>query len=830
MTHRKSITRRDFLKSTTLTAVAALSYSSIAHASPPAVTHSSQHTLLDSWEYYRGALGGPSNVWGSDSGNHIIWQTVQLPHCFNSSDAVDPDTPYYEGPGWYRTRLKLMNPFPKGRTLMHFEGAGQKSEIFVGLNRVGQHLGGYGEFVVDITDAAANVLKDPDAKGEVPVAVLCDNSRDPELIPSDLNDFTRYGGLYRYVNLDYVPAISLQRVHIDAVVQPRQPARVSIKARLYNPASLTDDLEIQVHVLDPGRSIVHNFSGQSAVWDGEREITAFEVKIPQLWSPSRPSLYRCEIKLTSRHGEMSVMERFGFRYFEFVNHGPFKLNGERLLLKGTSRHEDHAQLGAAMPEELTRKEMELIKNMGANFIRLDHHQQSRAVLELCDELGLLVWEEIPWSRGGVGNDRYKEHARNMLRAMIDQHYNHPAVIIWGLGSENDWPVDLPELNKDRIRAFMKELNDLAHSLDPIRKTAIRRCDFCKDIVDVYSPSIWAGWTHGHYTDYKERCRKEMETVDHFIHMEWGGESHARRHSEAPDRLLAKISIGQDASQKDLEYLLNSGQNHADTEGDYSETYICNLFDWHLKEQETMTWLTGSAQWAFKDFSTPLRPGNPVPYVNQMGVVERDLALKEGYYVFQSYWSEKPMVHIYGHSWLVRWGDQDEQKLVKVYSNCETAELFLNNQSYGVKKRNSQDFPSAGLHWLVKFRDGENHLRVLALKNNHSISDEIRFHYQTEKWGNPSHLDLRETARANETVTVEARLLDTNNALCLDARNPIRFGIAGDGVLLDNFGTSTGSRSVQLYNGRAAIKLLTNRGKSMVSVTSKGTPTAFLAVG
>jgi beta-galactosidase len=527
---------------------------------------------------------------------------------------------------------------------------------------------------------------------------------------------------------------------------------------------------------------------------------------------------------------MSVMERFGFRYFEFVNHGPFKLNGERLLLKGTSRHEDHAQLGAAMPEELTRKEMELIKNMGANFIRLDHHQQSRAVLELCDELGLLVWEEIPWSRGGVGNDRYKEHARNMLRAMIDQHYNHPAVIIWGLGSENDWPVDLPELNKDRIRAFMKELNDLAHSLDPIRKTAIRRCDFCKDIVDVYSPSIWAGWTHGHYTDYKERCRKEMETVDHFIHMEWGGESHARRHSEAPDRFLAKISIGQGANQKDLEYLLNSGQNHADTEGDSSETYICNLFDWHLKEQETMPWLTGSAQWAFKDFSTPLRPGNPVPYVNQMGVVERDLTLKEGYYVFQSYWSEKPMVHIYGHSWLVRWGDQDEQKLVKVYSNCETAELFLNNHSYGVKKRNSQDFPSAGLHWLVKFRDGENHLRVLALKNNHSISDEIRFHYQTEKWGNPSRLDLQETARVNETVTVEARLLDTNNVLCLDARNLIRFGIAGDGVLLDNLGTSTGSRSVQLYNGRAAIKLLTNLGKSMVSVTSKGIPTAFLAVG
>ncbi len=134
--------------------------------------------------------------------------------------------------------------------------------------------------------------------------------------------------------------------------------------------------------------------------------------------------------------------------------------------------------------------------MGANFIRLGHYQQSEIILRLCDELGLLVWEEIPWCRGGLGGEKYREQARRMLTNMIDQHRNHPSVILWGMGNENDWPGDFEEFDKDSIRAFMSELHDLSHRLDPTRPTVIRRCDFCRDIVDVYSPSIWQAGTGG----------------------------------------------------------------------------------------------------------------------------------------------------------------------------------------------------------------------------------------------------------------------------------------------------------------------------------------------
>jgi beta-galactosidase len=829
MAHRSGITRREFLKWTTVSAAVALTFPAVRKALPAEDTLKDPAVLLANWEYCQGALGGAWDVWRTDPGNTIEWQPVRVPHSFNARDAVDPDHPYYQGPGWYRTNLRLVNPFSNGRSVLHFEGAGQRSAVFVHLDKVAEHIGGYDEFVVDITEPAAKAVKNPANLGSIPVAVLCDNSRDLDMIPSSLNDFCRYGGLYRRVSLVYLPAISLDQVHIDTRIDSSQSARVSVRASLYNPTLLTSKSRISISVFDPQNALVKNSTLELAPWQGKREFLSFELPAPQLWSLAKPSLYRCEATLENDHGQMTLAERFGLRHFEFVPHGPFKLNGERILLKGTQREEDHAGFAAAMNDDLIEKELKLIKDMGVNFLGLAHHQQSRTVLDLCDELGLLVLEAVPWSRGGLGGEPYQRQARNMLRAMIEQHYNHPSIILWGLGNENDWPGDFPEFDKEKIRTFMKELNDLAHTLDPSRSTFLRRCDFCKDLVDVYSPSIWAGWYHGPYTNYRPTCQGEMQKVNHFLHVEWGAEAHAGRHSEDIDRLLAKALLSQSKDARELDYLLAGGQDRASENGDWSETYACNLFDWHLKEQLLMPWLTGSAHWIFKDFATPLRAHNPVPYVNQKGLVERDMTPKEGYYVFQSYWADEPMIHIYGHSWPVRWGELGEKKLIKVYSNCETVELFLNGVSWGARKRNIQDFPSAGLRWLVTLKPGENHVRVLGHKNSNKVSDEIRFQYQTERWGKPTKLELREKTRTGMTVTVEARVLDTNDAICLDARDRVRFGITGAGTLLDNTGTSTGSRSIELYNGRAEIRSRTDGGKSVVSVTSKGLLSAFLAL-
>jgi len=787
--------------------------------------------LTDDWQFLKQDLGG---IWeavrpvGKGNPESVpLWDSVTLPHCVNALDAVDPDVNYYQGPAWYKTVLNITNPYINGRTLLHFEGAGQKTDVYVYTMKVGTHVGGYDEWSVDITDAA-NAFSKTDIcktqfKGKVPISIRTDNSRDLEMIPSDLSDFNIYGGIYRYLNLVYQPKLSIDKLFVSAETDKEGKAgSVKIKARFNNPLQVIQ-ATLSIKLIDPMGKLVAQQSKAVTNLNGDVDITTFNIKKPAIWTTDQPVLYRVEATVEAEQATSKHVEKIGFRHYEFVDNGPFMLNGKRLLLRGTHRHEDHAGVAAAMTEEMMRKEMVLIKEMGVNFIRLGHYQQSRIVLDLCDSLGILVWEEIPWCRGGLGGEVYQAQAKRMLTNMIEQHYNHPAIIIWGLGNENDWPGDFPTFEKEKIRVFMKELHDLSHLLDMSRKTAIRRCDFCKDIVDVYSPTIWAGWYRGIYTEYKQITEEEFKKVKHFLHAEWGGDSHAGRHSESPDKELSKIkSVG---NSEDT--LLFSDAAKVSKNGDWSESYICNLIDWHLKEQEHMPWLTGSAQWTFKDFSTPVRPDNPIPYMNQKGVVERDLNKKEAYYVFQSYWASLPMVHIYGHSWPVRWGSEGDEKMIKVYSNCNQVELFLNGKSVGIRKRNSQDFPAAGLRWMLELNKGKNTIKVVAIKGKVRAEDEITFEYQTEKWEKPARLICEKIKEDKGITTIQVKLVDSKDVLCLDAINWVRFGLTGDGKMIDNQGTSSGSRYVQMYNGRAVISIKTNGGVSVASAASPGLPTVFI---
>ncbi|WP_448137827.1 glycoside hydrolase family 2 protein [Sphingobacterium siyangense] len=789
------------------------------------------------WDFLKSDLGG---IWeavrpvGAGNPESVpLWEQINLPHCYNALDAVDPAINYYQGPSWYRKSLEIDNPYLNGHTLLHFEGAGQKTAVYIHTIKVGEHVGGYDEWTVDITDAVEKFKKTAafkkQFKGKIPLSIRVDNSRDLEMIPSDLSDFNVYGGIYRHLNLKYVPQTALERVFVEALVGAYgKQGVVNVRGRLM-PFSAQTSFEVETQLYDPAGKIVQTQQPQVNKGALNLEFGQFLVKKPQLWSPDQPALYRLVTTIKSNGQVFKEESVFGFRHVAFKEKGPFLLNGKRLLLRGTHRHEDHAGVAAAMTDDQILQEMTLMKEMGVNFIRLGHYQQSRKVLEACDSLGILVWEEIPWCRGGLGGEVYQLQGKRMLTNMIEQHYNHPSVIIWGLGNENDWPGDFTEFDQAKIRAFMSELNGLAHQLDPSRKTAIRRCDFCKDIVDVYSPSIWAGWYRGVYTDYKTASEEEMKKVKHFLHVEWGGDSHARRHAEDPDRALAKIKGDGTTDERAGDASLIGGAARVSKDGDWSESYICNLIDWHLKEQETMPWLTGTAYWPFKDFSTPVRPDNPVPYVNQKGVVERDFTKKESYYVFQSYWTAKPMLHIYGHTWPIRWGEKEELKMIKVYSNASEVELFVNGESQGLKKRNSQDFPAAGLRWMVKLNEGNNQIKAVAKNGREILVDEIEQQYQTKKWGKPAKLLVEQIAMEGEVITVQAQIVDDTNTPCLDAKDWIYFGSTGDGQLIVDQGTSTGSKKVQAYNGRTLIKLRLPSGRAVVSGRMEGSKSTLLTI-
>ena len=326
------------------------------------------------WEFRKSPVDGIWGVWRTEDND--LWETAALPHCFNATDACDPDQPYFRGQGWYRTRLEVKNPFAEGRTILHFQGAGQTTTVWVGSRLIGTHKGGYDEFVFDITEAVRQ-LPAAESKGGVPIAVLCDNSPDLGRVPSDLSDFCLYGGLYRHVNLAYLPALALDAVQVLPTISADGTTQVSVKARLFNPTNskLHCTSGISVEVSDADSRSIHRATQTVPVWAGPSELTSFHVAAPALWSPETPHLYRCRVTLTTPAGTTSLDERFGIRQAEFVEHGPFKLNGKRVLLRGTQRHADHAGLAAAMPDDLVRQEMQLIREMGANFIRLAHYQQ-----------------------------------------------------------------------------------------------------------------------------------------------------------------------------------------------------------------------------------------------------------------------------------------------------------------------------------------------------------------------------------------------------------------------------------------------------------------------
>lgn len=527
-------------------------------------------------------------------------------------------------------------------------------------------------------------------------------------------------------------------------------------------------------------------------------------------------MYTAELKLYQNNALVDSYEvHYGYRWFEFKDYGGFYLNGERVLLRGTHRHEEHAGYGAAMPNKLHRRDIELLKEMGANFVRLGHYPQDPEVYKACNELGILVWDELPWCRGGVGNQVWKDNTSRLLKEMINQNYNHPSIITWSLGNEIYWLPDFPNGdNRDDINAFLKELNTIAHTMDPYRKTSIRKYYEGSDIVDVFSPSIWSGWYSGSYKNYEEAIEKSFSKYPHFIHMEYGGSSHFGRHSENP------IDGDGQVNPSGWEEAINQVEvvNIAQT-GDWSENYIVDLFDWHLRVSETYPGFVGNAQWAIKDFGTPLRPENDIPYMNQKGLMDRAGNPKDAYYVFKSYWSDEPFVYIESHTWKERSGPEDLKRNISVFSNAEEVELFVNDVSIGRKVKDIKKFPACGLNWDIAFKKGDNKMLAVGYKGGKKIAtDTLTVNYRFEKAEAPQKLALEYEAldNGNYLVTVVAR--DKNGLRCLEYEEKVYFQCLRGGDLLESLGTPNGSSVISMANGKASIEVIPNGTNESIDIS------------
>ncbi|MEZ4589787.1 MAG: glycoside hydrolase family 2 TIM barrel-domain containing protein [Chloroflexota bacterium] len=737
------------------------------------------------------------------------FEAVTLPHTWNGLDTMEPDPErhYRRGVGVYeRVLAETAVPPPNTRHFLQFEAAAMTARVTLDGAEIGRHAGGYTAFDVAL----------PRPQGHLQVTV--DNRPDPELIPSDMSDFFLYGGLTRNVWRYATGPVRLVRLHVVSELAD-DTAVLTLHGTLDGQA---DEMMLHVQLSGPeGTAVCHT---HHPLTTPEFTLPLPAVTAPALWSPDSPALYTLTARLTCGDAlSDEVVERIGLRHFDFPAGGPFYLNGERLLLRGTHRHEDWAGYGSAVPDELSRREMAQIKAAGFNFVRLGHYPQADAVLDACDELGLIVWEELPWCRGGVGGDRFKAQARTMLREMVDQHFNRPSLIFWGLGNELDWESEHPDTDDDDVYAFLGELQALTRELDPSRLTALRRYDRGADVVDVYSPSIWSGWYRGRYEDYEAVLRAAMARFPRLLHAEWGGDSHVGRHNSGPH---LRRAIAQRDNHEELPGVALSagGEARASLDGDWSESYMLDLMEWHLQVQQRLPNLAGTAQWVFKDFGTPLRPENPIPYINQKGLVARDGTPKDVYFLFQAYQTATPVCYIESPSWPLRSGEPGSIKRVRVYANCERVELYVNGRSHSAKFNNPTITPAGGLVWLVPLRAGDNELRAVG-----TMADGTELtHTLTQTLVNPTNPEAVALRGGVEWVSATAvcitvQLVNGQGTAVLNAERRVQFQLEGPGQLVTNQGTPDGSRLIETANGRAAIRVENPTGATRVIATAADLP-------
>lgn len=748
----------------------------------------SKTNINEGWHYLEDNAEGIELIQNSDS-----WVSIDLPHTWNSEDPTDNEAGYRRSGSWYKKTLSFNGIKPNTRYSLYFEGANITTDVYVNGQQAGGHIGGYIGFEIDMTPHLN--------KGENIILARVDNGYNRDVIPSQKSDFFIYGGITRDVWLVTKPKIAIGAVKVTTPKVSYETADVHLEIPLTEYDN-TATLKLKAELKNPEGNVV--LSAEQTVAGKKAKIELKNIENPMLWDIDEPNLYEVVVTLFKNDQLLDeTSEKVGLRWFEFKKNGPFYLNGKRVLLRGTHRHEEHAGVGAAMSNAQHRKDMEQIKEMGANFVRLAHYPQDPEIYKACDELGLLVWDELPWCRGGLGEEVWQTNTKNMLREIIDQNYNHPSIIIWSLGNEMYWLPDFESGDDtDRMNAFLMELNDIAHEMDPTRKTAIRKYYEGADIVDVFSPSIWSGWYSGSYKSYQKAIDTYKPQYDHFLHTEYGGSSHVGRHTENP--ITGEGVINSDGWE---EAIVQTKVANIAQIGDWSENYIVDLFDWHLRITEQDSTFVGNAQWAFKDFGTPLRPENDIPYMNQKGLVDRNGKPKDAYYVFKSYWAKDPFVYIESSTWTERQGPEGKKRNLSVFSNCDEVQLRHNGIDLGKKKKDISKFPASGLTWDIDFKEGKNELIAAGMTNEGMVHDTLEVHYRFQKNGAAKALELSYAPLKNGHYLLTATAVDKDGMRCLDYEDKVYFQCLEGGATLKNQGTPTGSEIIGMANGRASIEII-----------------------
>ena len=562
--------------------------------------------------------------------------TVDLPHTWNARDGQDGGNDYWRGTCIYRTHFAA----PQFNTASHqvwiqFDGVNASAHVVLNGSPVCNHDGGYSTFRANITE----LLRD-----ENELTVEVDNSKNDRVYPQKA-DFTFYGGIYRDVSL---MVVSKNHFTLDYFGGPGiritptvQGTDASVQVTTWHDG----EGEVSIELLDAAGNTVATGKGPDIT------LTIFNA---HLWNGVKdPYLYSCKARLVVNGTvEDETTTRFGVRSFKVDPKKGFFLNGKSYPLHGVSRHQDRKGLGNAITREMHDEDMALIKEIGANTIRLAHYQHDQYFYDLCDEVGMVVWAEIPYISEHMPNGR--ENTISQMKELIIQNYNHPCIVCWGVSNE----ITISTKDKKDMLDNHRQLNDLCHEMDKTRLTTLACYAMCgpfnrsAHITDMVSWNLYLGWyvpgfiLNDLWMGFFHLCFPNRP----FGYSEYGAEGMPNLHSTHPHR------------------------------GDHTEEYQAKYHEYMLSCFKRHPWMWATHVWNMFDFAADARDQGGEPGMNHKGLVTFDRKTKkDSFYLYKAWWSDEAFVHICSKRFVERTGST---ATVKVYSNQSTVALYVNGNKVG----------------------------------------------------------------------------------------------------------------------------------------------------
>jgi beta-galactosidase len=662
-----------------------------------------RQSINTNWRFFKGDL----DVF-TIADPKTVWANVNIPHSYNTDDVLDDTPGYYRGNGWYRKEILIPASW-KARTLyLFFEGVNQTAVVYVNGKLAGEHVGGYTAFRIKLNE----FLNADSEENEIAIKV---NNEFHEDIPPLTADFTFFGGIYRDVFLEsYNPVhfnpdnYSSDGLFLTTPFVSETQAVLKVNGEIKNTTSTDQNVLITTTVFDQEHKEVTKQQTKLRVKAGETlpfQHNKLSVLKPLLWTPENPNLYSSVVKITHANTNETLDEMFlpvGLRWFSFTGDKGFFLNGKPYKIWGTSRHQDYPNIGNALPDAMHVRDVQLLKDMGGNFLRVAHYPQDPAILEACDRLGILASVEIPVVNTITESAAFTANTKHMLVEMIRQNFNHPSVIMWA--SMNEVLLRLPFAgDKPRQEKYFKNVNRLAYTLDSLtRKEDDTRVtmmayhghyDLYKrvglvDIPMVAGWNLYQGWYGGNidgFAAFLDNFHQEFSTKPVLV-TEYGADGDPRVRGFSPQRF-----------DKTIEY-----------ETFYHQVYI--------KAMAERAFVSGGLIWNLADFNSEIR-AEAMPHVNNKGIVDGHRNPKDSYWLYQCYLSKDPIIKIGSRGWKLRSGTaMSEDSLfcrqrVEVFTNLQTEVTLINNgKVVGVK------IPRQGIaSFEVPFSNGVNRLESVSGK-------------------------------------------------------------------------------------------------------------------